>query len=162
VGSVYSFLDKEFLSINPARGRLYMSYTEFGVVSNFDTIEVAVCDIGTPGGGKGPNGGTADSPVCHNGAEQSSVTGTATPYFVVALTPSDCAENEGAYPAVDVKSGVLYVAYEHNWASNLAGYNRFPMNDFPRLAASDASGTVSMIWNDARLHPAGDILCVGS
>src|SRR5205085_3344062 len=83
-----SFLDKEFLSIDPARGRLYMSYTEFGVISNFDTIEVAVCDIGTPSGGTGPNGGTAGAPVCHNGAEQSTVTGTAAPFFVAAPTPS--------------------------------------------------------------------------
>jgi hypothetical protein len=40
----------------------------------------------------------------------------------------------------------------------IPGYNRFPMNDFPRLAVSDSSGTVSMVWNDARFHPAGDIL----
>ena len=39
----------------------------------------------------------------------------------------------------------------------IPGYNRFPMNDFPRLAVSDTAGTVSMVWNDARLHPTGDI-----
>src|SRR5438105_885761 len=39
----------------------------------------------------------------------------------------------------------------------IPGYNRFPMNDFPRLAVSGTSGTVSMVWNDARLHPTGDI-----
>ena len=38
------------------------------------------------------------------------------------------------------------------------GYNRFPANDFPRLAVSDKFGTVSMVWNDARFHPFGDIL----
>jgi len=38
------------------------------------------------------------------------------------------------------------------------GYNRFPANDFPRLAVSDKFGTVSMVWNDARYHPFGDIL----
>ena len=40
----------------------------------------------------------------------------------------------------------------------IPGYNRFPPNDFPRLAVSDTYSTVSMVWNDARFHPAGDIL----
>jgi hypothetical protein len=38
------------------------------------------------------------------------------------------------------------------------GYNRFPANDFPRIAVSRPYGTVSMVWNDARYHPMGDIL----
>jgi hypothetical protein len=38
------------------------------------------------------------------------------------------------------------------------GYNRFFMNDFPRIAVSDAHGTVSLVWNDARNKPLGDIL----
>jgi hypothetical protein len=113
-----------------------------------------------------------------------------------------------------LKTGDVYIAYEHNWATNLngfglcasdpvqnrvnrvpstctqpvatfpanagctgedtyplaavniasmdaafiPGYNRFPMNDFPRIAVSDPFGTVSIVWNDARYHPAGDIL----
>jgi hypothetical protein len=40
----------------------------------------------------------------------------------------------------------------------IPGYNRFPMNDFPRLAVSDARTTVSMVWNDARYNIGGDIL----
>jgi hypothetical protein len=39
----------------------------------------------------------------------------------------------------------------------IPGYNRFPMNDFPRVAVSDTAGTVSMVWNDARQHGTGDI-----
>jgi hypothetical protein len=39
----------------------------------------------------------------------------------------------------------------------IPGYNRFPMNDFPRIATS-SKGTVSIVWNDTRFHPAGDIL----
>ena len=31
------------------------------------------------------------------------------------------------------------------------------MNDFPRLAVSNPAGTVSMVWNDARQRPTGDI-----
>ena len=39
----------------------------------------------------------------------------------------------------------------------IPGYNRFPMNDFPRIATS-SKGTVTIVWNDTRFHPAGDIL----
>ena len=193
-----SFLDKEFLSIDPVRGRLYMSYTEFGVsslASSSGIIELAVCDLSSPA-----------SPTCHNGSN-GSITGagaTATPYFVVAPGDVNGCENEGAYPAVDLNTGAVYVAYEHNWftglfncanvptqnvmnyipfscltltatspcegpnatrrvnitsleAAFIPGYNRFPASDFPRVAVSDPAGTVSMVWNDARQHPTGDI-----
>ena len=195
-----SFLDKEFLSIDPARGKLYVSYTEFGATAGFSgIIEVAVCDLSNPA-----------NPTCHNGSDGSifGAGATAPPYFVVA--PGDdvnFCENEGAYPAVDRTTGDLYVAYEHNWftaifggpicgseptqevmnlipascltltptsaciapaatqavsitslqAAFIPGYNRFPMNDFPRIAVSDVAGTVSMVWNDARQHGTGDI-----
>jgi hypothetical protein len=196
-----SFLDKEFLSIDPVRGRLYMSYTEFGVSSfaaSNGIIELAVCDLSA----------NPASPTCFNGSLGSSGSGQP-PYYVVAPGDANC-DNEGAYPAVDLATGDVYVAYEHNWASaifsstcastpvknvmnhvpfsclplvasafptgpcaaqnsnsvsitsmqaaSIPGYNRFPMNDFPRLAVSDPFGTVSMVWNDARFHPAGDIL----
>jgi len=42
--------------------------------------------------------------------------------------------------------------------TSVPGYNRFPANDFPRIAVSDTFGTVSMVWNDARSTPYGDIL----
>ena len=203
-----SFLDKDFLSIDPVRGRLYLSYTDF----RFDgagQVDLAVCDIGTSSGGTGSLGGTAMAPVCNNGSSPSKVTGTQ-PYFTVAANDPHFCENEGAYPSVDVATGDVYVAYEHNWFTNIfgpapclstptmnvmnyvpfkcltlaklapspcaapaavnavsinsmdaafiPGYNRFPMNDFPRLAVSDVSGVVSMVWNDARFHAAGDIL----
>jgi hypothetical protein len=196
-----SFLDKEFLSIDPVHARLYMSYTEFGVSSfaaSNGIIELAVCDLSA----------NPASPTCFNGSLGSSGSGQP-PYYVVAPADPNC-ENEGAYPAVDLATGDVYVAYEHNWASAIfsstcasvpvknvmnhvpfsclplvasafptapcaaqnsnavnitslqaafiPGYNRFPMNDFPRLAVSDPFGTVSMVWNDARSHPAGDIL----
>lgn len=201
-----SFLDKDFLSIDPVHGRLYNTYTEFGVTGA--TIEeVGACDIGTPTGGAGPAGGTPGAPVCFNGSTGSPASPSA-PYFVVNPGDPNFCENEGQYPAVNVATGDLYTAYEHNWATNIfssacfganepvqnvmnyipfscltlpaascaapaatnaasvismdaafiPGYNRFPMNDFPRLAVSSPAGTVSMVWNDARLHPAGDIL----
>ncbi len=191
-----SFLDKEFLSIDAVRGRLYMSYTEFGPSTGFSgVIELAVCDLSSPA-----------SPTCHNGSD-GSITGagaSAAPYFVVAPGDPNFCENEGAYPAVDRATGAVYVAYEHDWFSGLfncggettqnvvnyipfscltltptspcagpaatqavnitsleaafiPGYNRFPMNDFPRLAVSAQAGTVSMVWNDTRRHGTGDI-----
>lgn len=205
-----SFLDKDFLSIDPVRGRLYMSYTDF----RFDgagQVDLAVCDIGTSSGGTGPLGGTAMKPICNNGNAHSLPNGAGTlPYFTVAPNDPNFCENEGAYPSVDVATGDVYVAYEHNWFTNILGspaclntptmnvmtyvpfkcltpltlsssactkpaasnavsivsmdaafipgYNRFPMNDFPRLAVSDLAGTVSIVWNDGRFDPAGDIL----
>jgi len=196
-GSTFcSFLDKEFLSIDPTRGRLYMSYTEFGPSTGFSgVVELAMCDLSSPA-----------NPTCHNGSD-GSITGAGTPaapYFVVAPGDPNFCENEGAYPAVDTKTGNVYVAYEHDWFSGLfncgnettqdvmnyvpfscltltatspcaepaatqavnitsleaafiPGYNRFPMNDFPRVAVSGPAGTVSMVWNDARQHGTGDI-----
>jgi hypothetical protein len=191
-----SFLDKEFLSLDPVRGRLYLSYAEFGPSSGFSgVIELAMCDLSNPA-----------SPTCHNGSNGSiTPPGTpAAPYFVVAPGDPNFCENEGAYPAVDPATGDVYVAYEHDWFSGLfncggettqdvmnsipfsclplaptsscsgpaatraiditsleaafiPGYNRFPMNDFPRVAVSDPAGTVSMVWNDARQHATGDI-----
>ncbi len=194
--SFCSFLDKDFLTMDSGRGRLYMSYTEFGPSTGFSgVVELAMCELSTP-----------LRPRCQNGAS-GSITGQgamAPPYFVVAPADQNFCENEGAYPAVDARTGDVYVAYEHDWFSSLfncgnetiqnvmnyvpascltatptspcagpaatsavnivsmegafiPGYNRFPMNDFPRLAVSGTSGTVSMVWNDARQHPTGDI-----
>jgi hypothetical protein len=42
--------------------------------------------------------------------------------------------------------------------ASVSGYNRFPASDFPRIAVSDTSRTVSIVWNDARANPLGDIL----
>jgi hypothetical protein len=193
-----SFLDKDFLSIDPARGRLYVTYTEFGGSSGtFEgQPEMSVCDIGSPSGGTGPAGGTAGRPVCETGNGSQ-------PYLVLA--PGGFCEQEGTYPAVDVAAGDVYVAWEYNWftdefggcltqptrnvvekvpslclpfaatspcssfqqasvnitsmdAQLIPGYNRFAPNDFPRIAVDDPAGTVSIVWNDARTKPLGDIL----
>ena len=39
----------------------------------------------------------------------------------------------------------------------IAGYNRGTGNDFPRIAWNRAAGRVVVAWNDASLHPLGDI-----
>jgi hypothetical protein len=183
-----SALDKDFAAIDPRRGRLYISYTDFALG---DSISLAVCDLNN----------NPMQPVCSNG-------GTNGPtYLVVAPPDPKLCENEGAYPAVDVNTGDVYVAYEHNWPSAFAfgacssepakeivtqipsfcltfpgpspcpgpfptaavfvtslsaafipGYNRFPMNDYPRIAFSPVYEMVSIVWNDGRFKPSGDIL----
>jgi hypothetical protein len=196
-----SFLDKEFLTIDPVNKRLYMSYTEVGFspATANGQIELAACDLTNPA-----------MPVCENGSNGPSAV-PASPYLVVAQGDANC-EQEGAYPAVDRMTGDVYVAWEFNWATNalagppcnstptqnvlaylassclgpagppaptsscaapqpstsvaitsmdlalIPGYNRSPMNDFPRIAVSDPAGTVSIVWNDAGRNPGGDIL----
>ncbi len=96
------FLDKDFLTVDPVRHRLYMSYTEFTFDPNtfdqFSSIELAACNIKSP-----------TVPICRNGRGGANAR---PPYLVV--TPPRLCENEGSYPAVDVKTGDVYVAYEHN------------------------------------------------
>jgi hypothetical protein len=76
---------------------------------------------------------------------------------VVTGTPFHCLPLHAVaacrHPAVsnNVKVTSLDVAF-------VPGYNRFPLSDFPRIAVSSPHGTVSIVWNDARFHPNGDIL----
>jgi hypothetical protein len=200
----FSFVDKDFMTIDPVKKRLYISYTDFGGFSDPNVrgeIDVAACDITTP-----------TAPDCQNGGMSVDSGTPALEYLVVAQGDMNC-EQEGAYPAVDKMTGDVYVAWEFNWATNflngapcnstptrnvlayvaftpclapagapaatssctpprpstavaitsmdaafIPGYNRFPMNDFPRIAVSDWAGTVSIVWNDAGRNPGGDIL----
>lgn len=66
-------------------------------------------------------------------------------------SPSPCT---GGYPPI-AYAAINIVSMD---AASIPGYNRSPANDFPRLAVSDPTGTVSMVWNDARANPSGDIL----
>lgn len=164
--------DKETLTIDPLRGRLYMTFNLFNRVSGQSTIRVLGCSLTNP-----------LAPSC-SGAVQ-------------VPTPSDTCENEGAYPAIDPATGDLYVAWEHNWWTNvfsstcaskpvseivdrfsptlqflngttftirsldtfaLPGYSGQRLNDYPEIAVSDASSAVTIVWNDTRFHPFGDIL----
>jgi hypothetical protein len=208
-----SFTDKDFLTIDPARGRLYVTYSDFVLTGSGGNPEImSVCDLGSHTGGRGPAGGTPAAPVCEKGTPLKPVSATllrGRPYFRVAMADPLGCENEGAYPAADVATGAVYVGYEYNLFTSLflpqcmtaatpvqnvlakvpprcltltatspcfhpsrtaavrvvsmevvlvPGYNRSPSNDFPRLAVSDRFNTVSMVWNDARHHPFGDIL----
>src|SRR5260370_11767099 len=70
------------------------------------------------------------------------------PFPCLTLTPTSPCAGPAATQAVNITSLE---------AASIPGYNRFPMNDFPRVAVSDPAGTVSMVWNDARQHGTGDI-----
>ena len=196
-------LDKDFMTLDPVKKRLYISYTEFCGSSDpfcVGAIELAACDLTTPA-----------APVCGNGGPPLASETPDVPYFVVSPGRTDCVQ-QGSYPAADQMTGDVYVAYEFNWNSNISpftpschsvpvqnvlayvafnpcltgsptlpssctspppsnsvaitsmdaadipGYNRHPMNDFPRIAVSDPKGTVSIVWNDAQSNPGGDIL----
>ena len=198
-----NFLDKQFITVDPARHRLYATFTEFpmNVGGLGSRVELSVCDLGNALGGSGPAGGTPGAPVCENNGA-----GKHTYLIVVPASATNC-ENEGAYPAVSPVTGDVYIGYESNWGTSLGtiapcdtlptsdvmtvvpvkclplakhatcgasasrgvpvtslesafipGYSRFPASDFPRVAVSDPAGTVSMVWNDTRYHPQGDIL----
>ena len=208
-----SFLDKDYLTIDPAHGRLYAAFTEFSL-RQASEIEASACDLGTPVGRAGPAGGTPAGPVCEHGTPLHKAGKNmlrSKPYLTVQpADPTGC-EYEGAYPAADTARGSLYIGYEYNWSTDtpIDGtpqcFNKpaqdiiarvpqrclalravspcagpaaraavpitsmsaaFPpgyvpsllANDFPRLAVSDRAHAVSMVWNDARFHPYGDIL----
>jgi hypothetical protein len=111
-----SFIDKDFMTIDPARGRLYMSYTDF-LLNGGTQVEAGVCDLGNASGGPGPAGGTPAAPVCEHGTPPVPVSAhllKGKPYFIVAKPDPHGCENEGAYPAVDPANGAMYVAYEYN------------------------------------------------
>jgi hypothetical protein len=209
-----SFLDKDFIAVDPAHGRLYTTISEFLITgSGAPAVTMSACDLGNAAGGTGPAGGVPAAPVCEHGTRLHKVSKhleAARPYLTVARQDRRGCDKEGSMPAVDPATGTAYVGYEYNSdtaigaiaacqgsatpiqnvltrvplrclrltavspcagpaariaapvvtmaADSIPGYNRFPGNDFPRLAVSDRFGTVSMVWNDARFHPYGDIL----
>jgi hypothetical protein len=125
-----SFLDKPYLTIDPAHRRLYTSYTEFrlfdapaflGAATDQGAIEASACDLGTPAGHPGPTGGTPAAPTCEHGTPLRKV-GThklaGQPYLTIQQ-PDDRKHciYEGAYPAADTARGNLYVGYEYNWGA---------------------------------------------
>jgi hypothetical protein len=136
-----SFTDKDFIAINPAHGRLYATYTDF-LLNGGTQVTMSVCDLGSPIGGPGPVGGTPTAPVCEHGtklvpAPHNMLIGK--PYFTVARPhPLGC-ENEGAYPAVDVATGAVYVAYEFNIFTDQFS----PCNSASTPTADVMTGTVS-------------------
>lgn len=209
----FPFLDKDYLTVDQNRKRLYITFTDFtetstpSFVTQYNDIDMAACDLDNPMAPRCSNGTTNDKPYL---TVQSSV------IFILNLktlaSESGC-EQEGAYPAVRESTGEVYVGYEYNWVTNylgnytcvniaptlvvirhipesclpdpdhtflspcypgafkedansiistdataIPGYNRGPANDFPRIAVSEAYKSVSLVWNDSRDTPLGDVL----
>ena len=180
------FLDKDFMSIDPSHGRLDVTYDRF-TGSGASQVELAVCDLSSPGSPTCyPGSSTAPYLVVYssasdpNGCEQEgaypsvdratgavyvawegnwpSVFGCPTPATNdVAYVPASCLTLTPT-STCSKPSTMRTVPITSMSGAFIPGYNRFPMNDFPRIAVSDHHGTVSIVWNDARYHPAGDIL----
>ena len=179
------FLDKDFMSIDPSHARLDVSYDRFTGLGA-SQVELAVCDLSSPGSPTCyPGGSTTPYLVVYssasdpNNCEQEgaypsvdratgavyvawegnwpSEIGCPTPATNdVAYIPASCLTLTTTSPCSN--PAMVTVPITSMSAAFIPGYNRFPMNDFPRIAVSDHNGTVSIVWNDARYHPAGDIL----
>ena len=101
-----------------------MSYSDFPVIGRGDPEVMSVCVIGTRSGGAGPAGGRPTRPVCKHGTALVKQPGhrghlfAGKPYFTVAPGRRKGCENEGAYPAVNLRTGSVYVGYEFNGRPN--------------------------------------------
>ncbi len=186
--SLSGFLDKDFLAIDPGRSRLYVSYTRFDGSSPNGQIELAVCALGVPATPTCAPGGSetpylvisAGDPNCEQEGSYPAVDRATGAVYVAweynwfsgVMDPaceSVATQNRVAYvplsclplatvspcPGPPASTAVDIVSME---LAPIPGYNRFPMNDYPRIAVSDPQGTVSIVWNDARFRPLGDIL----
>ena len=87
-------------------------------------------------------------PPCNGSGETTQNVMNYIPFSCLTLPTSSCAA-----PAATLAVNITSME-----ATFISGYNRFPGNDFPRVAVSDASGTVSMVWNDAGRNQFGDIV----
>jgi hypothetical protein len=169
------FLDKDFASIDQQRGFYYNAYVRFSgcdPTAFNGRVELAKCDLSSP-----------LTPVCNLSPAVVS-TGDANceqegPYPAVDEGTGDVyvawefnwASNFsiGACATQPVQDRIRQmvggtVAANQNQVNIVSmdtafvpGYNRFPMNDFPRISASEPYGTVSIVWNDARNRVLGDI-----
>ena len=86
-------LDKDWVVVDPARGKLYVTATEFNRSTFASTIILMTCGLSNPA-----------APNCTNATD--------------ALFNATC-ENTGADPAVDPATGNVYVAFEYNFYTNV-------------------------------------------
>lgn len=180
------FLDKEFLAIDPDRSRLYMSYTNFRgfPAAGNGEIDLVSCDISQPLKpvcSPSPVVVAPEDQICENEGAYPAVDSQSGDVYVAwefnwatnflfppcfaVPTANKLARipHKATAPSLTVSVPVVSMT-----AAFVPGYNRFPASDFPRIAvsnasdtngnASDAGGTVSIVWNDARRVPTGDIL----
>lgn len=124
------FLDKDFATIDHARGKIALSYTAFGFdfrdPNFFGQINIALCDISqTPG-----------NPSCSPGDN-------GVRYLTIANNPSRIdiparifrfIELEGAYPALS-DTGDLYVTWNRNFFTNRSNGDPFTHEDAAKVNA---------------------------
>jgi hypothetical protein len=85
-GRFCSFVDKDFMAIDPARGRLYVAYTDFLIRLPFPSqVELAACDSATPPAAAGRrHPGRAGLQARHGPGPGEREVLPGKPYFVVA------------------------------------------------------------------------------
>ncbi len=88
-----------------------------------------------------------ENPACYSTPTQERL--AYIPNSCLTLPASTCTSPAPAQATIDITS--MDAAF-------IPGYNRFPMSDFPRIAVSDKSNTVTIVWNDGARHATGDIL----
>jgi len=169
------FFDKPYVTIDQPRGLLYVSYTDFetGPMNTGNgQVQLAKCNLINPG-----------APVCNGTAaivapEGSCVNQGSYPaadpatgdvyvahefnYVSDEFAPCNSLPTQQVTDRIPMGAGASVAQARVNIVSEstafVPGYNRFPLNDFPRIAISDPFGTVSITWNDTRFRPTGDIV----
>ena len=179
------FLDKEYLAIDADRSRLYMSYTNFkgstGVGSG--EIDLVSCDISKPLEpvcSPSPTVIAPEDQFCENEGAYPAVDPASGDVYVawefnwatnIFFPPCEAIPTANMLARIPrnakAPNKIVSVPVVSMTAAFVPGYNRFPASDFPRIAVSNVSangnasstgGTVSIVWNDARRVPTGDIL----
>jgi len=170
------FLDKDFASIDQQRGFYYNSYSRFGcLITDFaGQVELARCDLTIPLQPACDPNPAVVSPGDPDGCEQEGAypavdENTGDVYVAWEFnwgsnfSNATCAAEPVQERLAQVAGGTVPT---NETAVNIVsmdtafipGYNRFPMNDFPRISVSEPYGTVSIVWNDSRNRVLGDIL----
>jgi len=83
---------------------------------------------------------------------------SAPPLVVVTYVPHFCLSDPDS--GVSTCGGPFHQNVDYivsTDATVVPGYNRIQMNDFPRIAVSEPYKSVSLVWNDSRNAPLGDI-----
>ncbi len=173
------FLDKPYVTIDQQRGLLYVSYTNFetgptNTVSG--QVQLASCNLAANPAFPACTTTAIVAPEqtstgCDNqGSYPAADPATGDVYVAYefnyvsgfAFPPCNSMPTQQITTRIPRGAGSPVAAAAVNIVSEetafVPGYNRFPVPDFPRIAVSDPSGTVSIVWNDTRYRPTGDIL----
>jgi hypothetical protein len=166
VPSSTDFLDKEWLAVDPASGKVGVSYTEF--LSDLSRIEFQYADSALTSWSVAQQ----VSPASENGAVQGSrpifgPDGTIyVVYYLIGPVDADyyriCHSADGGATFSTPTSAVSMYA---NWGSGAPGFNRAQGIQFPSIAVDRSGGThagrLHLAWNES-LNWYDDIAQLGS